>query len=137
MYHAPVNLDLEEQDAEPAEIAEHGVGMDASSQRLREAHLHNGQAQTRACSHFFRHRRRRRLLVAWAMFGGVRFALIGGGCGVGSSGMARAVREGEAANSRSGQGRAWSARSARPSASPLSGRVFQSTPSPRFRMKFR
>ena len=48
MYHAPVNLDLEEQEPEPADVADDGVGSDASSNRLREAHLHNGQAQTRA-----------------------------------------------------------------------------------------
>ena len=48
MYHAPVPLDVDPQELEPAELADEGVGADASSQRLRDAHLHNGQAQTRA-----------------------------------------------------------------------------------------
>ena len=111
MYHAPVNLDLEEQDAEPAEIAEHGVGMDASSQRLREAHLHNGQAQTRAlfAPFFAATAAGGALLVAWAMYGGVQIALIGGWLtAVAATFWAywrAAVREGEAANSRSAEGR--------------------------------
>src|SRR5206468_5432981 len=40
MYHAPVPLDLEQQDSEPVEVAEEAVGADAGSKRLREAHLH-------------------------------------------------------------------------------------------------
>jgi diguanylate cyclase (GGDEF)-like protein/PAS domain S-box-containing protein len=111
MYHAPVNLDLEEQDAEPAEIVEHGVGSDASSQRLREAHLHNGQAQTRAlfAPFFAATAAGGALLVAWAMFGGVHIAMIGGWLAVVAVAFFNywrgAVREGEAANSRSALGR--------------------------------
>ena len=47
MYHAPVPLDVDPQELEPAELVDESVGADASSQRLRDAHLHNGQAQTR------------------------------------------------------------------------------------------
>ena len=62
MYHAPVPLDVDPQELEPAELADESVGADASSQRLRDAHLHNGQAQTRAPLRalFRAHRRRRR-----------------------------------------------------------------------------
>ena len=80
MYHAPVNLDLEEQDIEPAELADESVGADPSSHRLREAHLHKGQALTRALfAPFFSITAvGGALLVAWAMFGGVRLELVGG-----------------------------------------------------------
>ena len=55
MYHAPVPLDLDQQEIEPAELADESVGADASSQRLRDAHLHNGQAQTRLLFAPFHH----------------------------------------------------------------------------------
>jgi diguanylate cyclase (GGDEF)-like protein/PAS domain S-box-containing protein len=113
MYHAPVNLDLEEQENEPAELADENVGADPSSHRLREAHLHNGQAQTRALfAPFFSITAvGGALLVAWAMFGGVRVELIGGWVAI--VGFAywtywrRAIQEGVAAVSRSAEGRSF------------------------------
>src|SRR5687768_57015 len=110
MYHAPVNLDLDQPDTEPAELADDGVGTDASSQRLREAHLHNGQAQTRAlfAPFFSATAIGGALLVAWAMFGGVSIPVIGGWLVV--VGMIygaywrRVVRDGAAASSRSAEG---------------------------------
>jgi diguanylate cyclase (GGDEF)-like protein/PAS domain S-box-containing protein len=113
MYHAPVNLDLDEQEPEPADVADDGVGTDASSSRLREAHLHNGQAQTRAlfAPFFSATSVASALLVAWAMFGGVHVALIGGWVAVVGAAFffywRLAVSEGQAANSRSAQGRAF------------------------------
>jgi diguanylate cyclase (GGDEF)-like protein/PAS domain S-box-containing protein len=111
MYHAPVNLDLDEQDTEPAELADATVGADASSSRLREAHLHNSQAQTRAlfAPFFSITAAGGALLVAWAMFGGVRLELIGGWLALVAGGYwyywRRAVSEGTAANSRSAEAR--------------------------------
>jgi diguanylate cyclase (GGDEF)-like protein/PAS domain S-box-containing protein len=113
MYHAPVNLDLEEQEPEPADVADDGVGTDASASRLREAHLHNGQAQTRAlfAPFFAATAVASALLVAWAMFGGVHIALIGGWLAVVGGAFFNywrsAVAEGQAANSRSAKGRAF------------------------------
>ena len=74
MYHAPVNVDLDHPEAEPTELPDDGVVSDVSSSRLREAHLHNGQAQTRAlfAPFFSITAAGGALLVAWAMFGGVR-----------------------------------------------------------------
>ena len=61
MYHAPVPLEVDPQELEPAELADESVGADASSEKLRDAHLHNGQAQTRApLRALFRAHRRRR-----------------------------------------------------------------------------
>jgi len=112
MYHAPVNMDLEEQEPEPAEIADDGVGSDASSNRLREAHLHNSQAQTRALfAPFFGVTAvGGACLVAWAMFGGVNVVLIGAWVAIVAAAFFQywrsAAREGLAANSRSARGRA-------------------------------
>jgi len=80
MYHAPVPLDLEQQDSEPAEIAEQAVGADAGSKRLREAHLHHGQTQTRAwfAPFFAGTAIGAALLVAWALLAKTSIALIGG-----------------------------------------------------------
>ncbi|HEY0148282.1 MAG TPA: EAL domain-containing protein [Allosphingosinicella sp.] len=113
MYHAPVNLELDEQEPEPGDVADENVGSDAGSARLREAHLHNSQAQTRALfAPFFAITSiGGALLVAWAMFGGVNLALIGGWVAVVGGAFffywQKAVREGLAANSRSALGRAW------------------------------
>ena len=74
MYHAPVPLDVDPQELEPAELADESVGADASSQRLRDAHLHNGQAQTRLlfAPFFALTGAGAALLVAWAMLGTTR-----------------------------------------------------------------
>ena len=77
MYHSPVQTEPDQQDGEPAELAE-GIGADAGSQRLREAHLHNGQARTRAlfAPFFSVSGVGAALLTAWAMLGSVRLELI-------------------------------------------------------------
>jgi len=111
MYHAPVPLDIDPQDSEPAELADESVGSDASSQRLRDAHLHNGQAQTRLLfAPFFAVTGvGAALLVAWAMLGTARIELIAGWLAV--VGFANwtyyrfAKTEGAAAESRSAEGR--------------------------------
>ena len=79
MYHAPVNLDLDQQD-EQAELAESGVSADIGSDRLREAHLQNGQAHARALfAPFFAVTCvGAALLVAWALFGHQPPAFIAG-----------------------------------------------------------
>ena len=110
MYHAPVNLDLDQPETEPAELADDGVGTDASSQRLREAHLHNGQAQTRAlfAPFFSATAIGGALLVAWSMFGGVSIPVIGGWLVtvvvIYGAYWRRVVRDGAAASSRSAEG---------------------------------
>ena len=48
MYHAPVSLDVDEQELEPVEIAPEPVGAETGSDRLREAHLLSGQIEARA-----------------------------------------------------------------------------------------
>jgi diguanylate cyclase (GGDEF)-like protein/PAS domain S-box-containing protein len=80
MYHAPVPLDLDQQDSDPVEVAEEAVGADAGSKRLREAHLLNGQAQTRAlfAPYFAGTAVGAALLVAWALFAQTNVILIGG-----------------------------------------------------------
>src|SRR4051812_12749854 len=111
MYHAPVPLDLDQQEIEPVELADEGVGADASSQRLRDAHLHNGQAQTRLLfAPFFAVTGvGAALLVGWALIGSARIELIAGWLAV--VGFANwtyfrsAVTEGAAAESRSAEGR--------------------------------
>jgi diguanylate cyclase (GGDEF)-like protein/PAS domain S-box-containing protein len=79
MYHAPVPLDLDRQEAEPAELADDSVGADPGSHRLREAHLHNGQAQARALfAPFFAGTSiGSALLLAWALHADTSPYLIG------------------------------------------------------------
>ncbi len=48
MFHSPVSIDVERQDPDlPTETAEL-QSFDAGNERLREAHLHNGQVKARA-----------------------------------------------------------------------------------------
>src|SRR3954463_15157840 len=70
MYHAPVPLDIDPSEAEPAEVADSGLGVDAGSRKLTEAHLHQGQAQARALFAPFLTATSlgSALLVAWALF---------------------------------------------------------------------
>ena len=77
MYHSPVQTEADPQQGEAAELVE-GIGADAGSQRLREAHLHNGQARTRAlfAPFFSLSGVGAALLTAWAMLGSVRLELI-------------------------------------------------------------
>ncbi|MBV8685070.1 MAG: EAL domain-containing protein [Alphaproteobacteria bacterium] len=111
MYHAPVPLDLDPQEAEPAEVADESVGADASSQRLRDAHLHNGQAQARAlfAPFFAGTAMGAALLVAWALFAHTRVELIASWlllvAGANFLNLRVAMQEGSAADSRSAEGR--------------------------------
>jgi diguanylate cyclase (GGDEF)-like protein/PAS domain S-box-containing protein len=104
-------MDLDSQEADPAEVADDNVGGDASAQRLREAHLHNGQAQTRALfAPFFAITSVAAAgLVAWALFGSVTTGLIGGWIAAVAvanwANYAAAVREGASASSRSAEAR--------------------------------
>jgi diguanylate cyclase (GGDEF)-like protein/PAS domain S-box-containing protein len=111
MYHAPVPLDLDPAEGEPAEVSDESVGADASSHRLREAHLHNGQAQARAlfAPFFAATAVATASLVAWALFAGTRIELIGGWLalvgGINYLYLRKVMHDGSAADSRSAEGR--------------------------------
>src|SRR5215217_834794 len=80
MYHAPVPLDVDEQELEPADVAPEPVGAETGSDRLREAHLIAGQIEARAlfAPYFAITGVGAALLTAWGMFGSVRLELIVG-----------------------------------------------------------
>src|SRR3954468_1979717 len=111
MYHAPVPMDIDQQESEPAELADESVGSDASSQRLRDAHLYNGQAQTRLllAPYFSLTGIGAALLVSWALIGSSRIEMIAGW--LAAVGFANwrswrtAVAAGVAAESRSAESR--------------------------------
>src|SRR3954452_21415056 len=111
MYHAPVPLDLDPPDAEPAEIVDDGVGVDAGSKRLTEAHLHNGQAQARGLFAPFLAATSigSAFLVAWALFASTSPLLIAGWltvvAGAHFVNFRLAMHEKNAADSRSAEGR--------------------------------
>jgi diguanylate cyclase (GGDEF)-like protein/PAS domain S-box-containing protein len=111
MYHAPVPLDSDQQEEEPIDIVDDSVGPEAGSQRLREAHLHNGQAQTRAlfAPYFAATNVGAALLVAWGMVGATRVELIASWLAVVAFAnwvyFRHALREGAVASSRSNEGR--------------------------------
>ena len=73
MYHSPVPMesDAPESDLRP-EVAE-SVALDLGSERLRDAHLHNGQVEARALfAPFFAVTAvAAALITAWAMYGSV------------------------------------------------------------------
>ena len=78
MFHAPVPVDPEaSRDALQDEAAE-SIGFDLGNDRLREAHLHNGQVQARALfAPFFAVAAiASALLVAWAMYDSVDRRLV-------------------------------------------------------------
>src|SRR5690242_19981524 len=79
MFHSPVQTEADQQDGDAAELAE-GIGADAGSLRLRDAHLHNGQARTRSlfAPFFSISGVGAALLAGWAMLGSVRIELIVG-----------------------------------------------------------
>ena len=111
MYHSPVQTEADQHDGDAADLAE-GIGADAGSQRLREAHLHNGQARTRGlfAPFFSISGVGAALLSAWAMLGSVRPELIAFWVvAVGGANYfyyRQAMRDGTAAGSRSAEGRA-------------------------------
>jgi diguanylate cyclase (GGDEF)-like protein len=80
MFHSPVSIDAERQEFDlPAETAE-PQGFDAGNERLREAHLHNGQVQARAlfAPYFAITAVAASLITGWAMFGSVKPNLVVG-----------------------------------------------------------
>jgi len=111
MYHAPVSLDLDQQDEAPVEVLDDGVGADTGSHRLREAHLHNGQAQARAlfAPWFAITSVGAALLVGWALFGSERLELIVGWISLVAfanwTTCRNALESGSSAGSRSARGR--------------------------------
>jgi diguanylate cyclase (GGDEF)-like protein/PAS domain S-box-containing protein len=80
MYHAPVPLETSQQDDEQTELVDAGVDADVGSRQLREAHLHNGQAEARALfAPFFAITSvGAALLVAWSLVHHQSPLLIGG-----------------------------------------------------------
>ena len=80
MFHAPVPIDADRTSEAPATKAAEAIGFDAGNERLREAHLHNGQVEARALfAPFFAITAvAAALIVAWAMFGSVEPELVVG-----------------------------------------------------------
>jgi len=79
MYHAPVPTDEDPDAGDPAESIEPTL-IETGSEKLREAHLHNGQVEARAlfAPYFAVSAGATAALSAWAMFGSVRLELIVG-----------------------------------------------------------
>jgi diguanylate cyclase (GGDEF)-like protein/PAS domain S-box-containing protein len=71
MYQAPVSVDAAAEEAAPSEMPDTELPYDDGNHRLREAHLHNGQAATTAlfAPYFALAGAGAALLVAWAMLG--------------------------------------------------------------------
>ena len=80
MYHAPVALDADPEREEPSEEGVESLAFDAASERLREAHLHNRQIETRALfAPFFGVTAAiAAIITAWAMIRTVRPELVVG-----------------------------------------------------------
>jgi len=72
MFHSPVPID-DRQDAERAAASSEPMDFDAGNERLRAAHLHNGQVEARALfAPFFAIAAvAAALIVGWAMYGSV------------------------------------------------------------------
>ena len=79
MYHSPVPIDAEDAPASPAESGE-SIGFDRANQKLRDAHLHNGQVEARAlfAPFFSTTAMVAALITGWAMLGSVPVELVGG-----------------------------------------------------------
>ena len=79
MFHAPVPID-DRQTAERAAGASEPMDFDAGNERLREAHLHNGQVEARALfAPFFAITAvAAALIIGWAMYGSVELKLVVG-----------------------------------------------------------
>src|SRR5688572_29825360 len=78
MYHAPVSPDADQLREEPSEEGVDSLAFDAASDRLREAHLHNRQVETRAlfAPYFGVTDALAAIVTAWSMFGFVRIELL-------------------------------------------------------------
>ncbi len=80
MYHAPVPLDSEPQELASVDMAPEPVGYETGSERLREAHLHQGQVEARAlfAPYFAITGVGAALLTAWGLLGSVSLGFIVG-----------------------------------------------------------
>ncbi len=80
MYHAPVAREEDQLDVDLAESGAEAIGFDAGNERLREAHLHNGQVEARAlfAGFFAITAIAASLITAWAMYGSVELRLVVG-----------------------------------------------------------
>jgi len=80
MYHAPVPFDADQQELDTADAAPEPVGYETGSERLREAHLQNGQIEARAlfAPYFAITGVGAAFVTAWAMFGSVPLEMIVG-----------------------------------------------------------
>ncbi len=78
MYHAPVPLNAEDSLDDPADEGVESLGLDASSERLREAHLHNRQVEARAhfAPFFSVTAALAALITAWSMVESVRVEMV-------------------------------------------------------------
>jgi diguanylate cyclase (GGDEF)-like protein len=79
MYHAPVPLDADPNAGDPADAIEPTL-IETGSEKLRDAHLHNGQIEARAnfAPYFAISAVAAAGMCAWAMFGSVRLEAIVG-----------------------------------------------------------
>src|ERR1044072_1186546 len=77
MFHSPVSRDEERQEIDPSADAE-PMGFDGGKERLREAHLHNGQVQARAlfAPYFAVTASAASLVTGWAMYGSVETKMV-------------------------------------------------------------
>ena len=137
MFHAPVPIDAERQDSDLRAEAAEPIGFDAGNERLREAHLHNGQVEARALfAPFFAVTAvAAALIAAWAMYGSVELKLVVGWVALVAFANWVSCRRAMDAAARGQQphrpaARPAGSRSPRRSASPASGRRCRPTPSP-------
>ena len=80
MYHAPVPLESDASGAGPREEGAEAAALDLGNERLRDAHLHNGQVEARALFAPFLAVTAvaAALITAWALVGSVDLKLIVG-----------------------------------------------------------
>ncbi len=77
MFHAPVKADADEIVANPAEEGVDSLVFDTANERLRQAHLHNGQVEARAlfAPFFATIAAVTAIIIGWAMYGSVNLEL--------------------------------------------------------------
>jgi diguanylate cyclase (GGDEF)-like protein len=80
MYHSPVPMESDAPEPDLREEVAEAVALDLGSERLRDAHLHNGQVEARALfAPFFAVTAvAATLITAWAMYGSVELNLVVG-----------------------------------------------------------
>jgi diguanylate cyclase (GGDEF)-like protein/PAS domain S-box-containing protein len=80
MFHAPVAREVDQYDTDLADGGSEAMGFDTGTERLREAHLHNGQVAARALfAPFFAITAvLASLITAWAMYRSVRLDMVVG-----------------------------------------------------------